>query len=193
MARPRLPDSLKKLRGTFRKDRQAPRVKPKAAAAVAASPASVVGDPPADFTDLQRQVWCELGRALDERPGTFTEADRPAFRLTVEAVAATRSMSDETPATARVAATKAAAALLAAFGLLPVARSRVTAAPPKAEAKRASVEIPGDLTVDERALFAGGVTARAPDVVAQALVARHPELMAHPALEAILRRSYGVA
>lgn len=112
----RIPSSLKKARGTLRKNRER-----------ATGPeidAATVPPPPRGLSRLQRAIWAELATQV-EALGTYAPPFLTAFRLLVEAVAEARDFDPRDPPTARVRARQVASSLLAGFGLVPAARDRV--------------------------------------------------------------------
>ena len=118
MGRPRLPDEVKRMRGTLRHSRtnpDAPR-----------PPAALVPPPPRELTVYEQRVWRRLAREL--APGVFTTSDYTAFRLLVSAVAAAEHPAPETPPTAHLGACKLAASLLQRFGMDPGSREKVSVA-----------------------------------------------------------------
>lgn len=118
----RVPDEVKRLRGTD----QPCRMNPNAPAAV---PVEIPAAPERMSADA-RAVWAELApRASDLH--TVTASDLLAFELMCEDVAYAREVMRDSTASAnqKVAVRRQAWAALAAFGLTPVSRSKANALP----------------------------------------------------------------
>lgn len=118
MGRPRIPDAVKNLRGTLRKDRvntRAPRL------AVTKPPA-----PPREISATERQIWKRLARELP--PGVYTEADATAYRALVHAVMLAENPPDGVTASEKIHWTRMAAYWLGRFGMTPSDRERVSVA-----------------------------------------------------------------
>jgi hypothetical protein len=118
MGRPRLPDEVKRQRGTLRHSRTngyAPRPR-----------AMSVPPPPRDLSARERAVWARLA---DEIPrGVFTSSDRTAYRLLVRAVAIAENPERDASHSSRIHYMRLAAAMLQQFGLTPSSRERVSVA-----------------------------------------------------------------
>jgi len=119
----RLPDEVKRLKGTLRDDRVDPdrlEVEP-----------CRIPPAPRQLTDDERQIWNQLRRILQPL-GVVAETDLLSFRLMVRAYARAFRMLDD-PALDPNAAIKQAQALAREFGLTPASRSTVrTVAGPEA-------------------------------------------------------------
>jgi P27 family predicted phage terminase small subunit len=80
----RKPSNVKRLQGTYRRDR-APKFEPE--------PRQGMPPCPSHFTDLEADVWAQLGRHLHDMQ-VLTEADATALELLVEAYATYRNAQD---------------------------------------------------------------------------------------------------
>jgi phage terminase small subunit len=118
----RLPDEVKKARGSFNGSRENPD-RPQVA------PVEIPAAPEA-FDALQKQTWDRLRLAVDELRCAGAP-DLEGFTLLVLAVARVHRLmkSKTTPATQISAALKEARQWMNEFGLTPSSRSRVTARP----------------------------------------------------------------
>lgn len=133
---PRLPDEVKKQRGTFRPDRAVPdAVRP---------PRAKVPEPPAGLSEAERGWWRALGEAVDA-VGVYTAADLFSFRMLVRNYALLEAIREgqvvepgrdgqpkEIPVTSIVSLTRAVSGELTHFGLDPSSRDKLIPAP-KAE------------------------------------------------------------
>jgi hypothetical protein len=78
----RLPDAIKRLRGTWRRDREIPRLL--ALQKVLPASPTPVPEPPEDLDELHRAAWTEHAEAVDST-GIFRLAYLGAFRKLVQA------------------------------------------------------------------------------------------------------------
>ncbi len=120
----RVPDSVKALRGTKRRDRSNP----------TAPEVEIEQVPPAPrgMTREQKAVWGELAHQVNGL-GVYARSNFTAFRLMVESVTEARHPDPRDPATARVKLLQVAAGMLQRFGLDPSSRSRVSVVAPQAK------------------------------------------------------------
>jgi len=119
---PKVADSVKKLRGTFQKSRSNPR---------APKPEPVtIGPPPPELADDEAEVWTGLAAALNPLH-VVGAGDLVAFGLAVSAVTLAKRTTADPKASAnqKIRASAAAGSWLARFGLVPDARTKVSAAP----------------------------------------------------------------
>jgi hypothetical protein len=118
MPNPRKPDALKKLEGTFRKDRSEPGAPDLKAIPVPA--------PPEGMDAVERQAWADLKQDVDAL-GVMSEADLLAFRFTVDAIADYRREKACADPNRRllVELRKEAKSWLAVFGITPQSRGTV--------------------------------------------------------------------
>lgn len=115
----RLPDEVKRRRGTLQKCRANPR-------APTARP-SRVGPPPRGVSPTYRATHLRLAKQV-EALGCFAESDRSAFDLLVTMLTLVAEAPADTPPTATVRLLQAAAAQLGRFGLDPASRGKVSVA-----------------------------------------------------------------
>lgn len=130
---PRLPDAVKKQRGTFRPDRAVPdAIRP---------PRAPVPDPPAELAAEERAWWRALAEAVNA-VGVYTAADLYSFRMLVrnyalmEAIHAGKVMEEDrqgepkvVSVTSVVSLTRLVSGLLTHFGLDPSSRDKLIPAP----------------------------------------------------------------
>ena len=84
---------------------------------------SPVGPPPANFTEVQRQVWEELSNEVAD---VYTHRDRAAFKLLVRQMALVESPEfAKWPASAQARLVQIVSGLLQQFGCTPSSRGRV--------------------------------------------------------------------
>ena len=128
MPNPRKPDALKRLEGTFRKDRADP-------GRLEVEPCRIPSAP-RGIADDERQVWGGLRRVLQPL-GVVGETDLVSFGLMVRSVVRFQRLSAEAAADPKVvmAASKEARSWLREFGLTPSSRSTVKTAAGEAAAE----------------------------------------------------------
>lgn len=131
---PRLPDAVKKARGTYRADRSNP-----SAVRLQRAP---LPEPPSDLDAHAQAWWRSLAKAV-ALVGVYTEADADTFRLLVESRAllaaahAGRVVEDKgdmggykaVSVSSIVSLTRCVSNLLTRFGLDPSSRDRLIPAP----------------------------------------------------------------
>jgi P27 family predicted phage terminase small subunit len=139
----RKPSNVKKLQGTYRRDR-APKIEPE--------PRQGIPHCPSHLTDLEANVWAQLGRHLHDM-GVLSEADATALELLVEAYGTYRNAQDVIAKNGLIYQTTTAAGdqmirprpevaiaadswrrihkMLVEFGLTPASRTRVEAERPE--------------------------------------------------------------
>ena len=122
MPNPRVPDAVKKARGTlkpYRTNPNQPNLEP-----------AFIPAPPDDLPTDEACIWAELAMVVDPMR-VATAADVRCFRLLVYALAnADRAQRNKKAGqTERATAIKTARAALSDFGITPASRAKVNAAP----------------------------------------------------------------
>ena len=120
----RLPKSVKQLRGTARKCRERP-------GAAEVDPCAVP-PPPRGLPPAEREVWLELAPQV-EHLRCYDQSGFTAYRLLVRLVTAALYGPENEPPSARSRNLQAANAALAAWGLRPADRERVSSVPRREE------------------------------------------------------------
>lgn len=121
MPNPRIPDSVKKARGTlkpYRTNKNAPKVKQ-----------SKVPRAPRHLLPEERETWAELARQVDQL-GVYSASNLTAFKLMVRLVVAANDRSGTIPPSAIARAMQAANTALGSFGLTPASREKIPVVAP---------------------------------------------------------------
>ena len=111
---------------------------------VQAAPGVRPPPPPASLDPAEKELWDELA-SMVEKAGTFQATDVLAFRLAVRAVHRSLMCPLDAPPSASARLAQDARVSLESFGLSPIGRQRVDAAPPpKSVVQRYLEETTGD-------------------------------------------------
>ena len=130
---PKLPDEVKKQRGTFRADKANPNP--------VRLPCAKVPDPPEDLNEREREWWRAFAAGVNA-VGVYTEADAISFRILVRSMALLEAahageVLEEAAAgvfrvvsvTSIVSLTRTVSSLLTRYGLDPSSRDKLVPAP----------------------------------------------------------------